>query len=578
MRGAHYLSSRSSFLTKLESREHAKAFAARAMRFGVCLGFFAAAYYWTAYLSRGEFFGRSRFGLIWVPNALLLSALALTSRRKWWLILGAASIAHVLALGPVTPVWRMAWQIPINAGLVIAMTEAFRKSIGFPLRFESRREVLVYIALAFLLPVPLALTAPGFVLSVTGRETYFTPGVEFVRLLLGTLTPTLLVAPAVILGARLPSTAFTGMTKRRVIEVATVIGAVIASGILVFNSGPEIARLPWLLALALPPLVWTAVRLGPTGASLSLFCLAALSVVGATRQLGPFVSKGDDVVLSVQLFWIALCPPVLLLAAAIREREELAKALDEQRSQLAHVTRIATVGELSAELAHELRQPLTAIIANAQAAGMMLLQRPIDVAEIRAILSDIECDARHTDTVITQLRSFLKRRDSQYAPLRVESLVRDALALSSNALALAGVEVEAHVAANLASVRGDTAELVHVLLNLITNGCDAMRCTSVARRRLRLAALQPDPGHVELTVSDTGIGLPNGEAERVFEPLFTTKPEGLGLGLAVARSIATASGGRLWGENNRDGGATFHLVLPVDGATLAGSCSASASG
>jgi C4-dicarboxylate-specific signal transduction histidine kinase len=190
------------------------------------------------------------------------------------------------------------------------------------------------------------------------------------------------------------------------------------------------------------------------------------------------------------------------------------------------------------------------------------------VAALRATLSDIEREDRHAASVITHLRLFLQDKDSQFEPVSVERVVRDALALSSNTLALAQVDVQSVLAVDVPHVRGDAVQLLQVVLNLIVNGCDAMRGTPVSSRRLHLEVTQPDAHHVEIRVADSGIGLPN-DVERVFEPFFTTKPEGLGLGLPIARSIATAHGGRLRGETNQRGGATFRLLLPADGAALA---------
>jgi signal transduction histidine kinase len=554
---------RSDFLSDFRFEERARAVLIRAVRSGVWLILFGIGYYWTARLSLGVLFQRSQIGLVWVPNALFLSALVLTSRRSWWMILAVVSVAHVLALAPSTPVWRLVWQIPVNAGFVIATTEVLRRFIGFPLRFESRREVLIYMGLAVVMPVSLALTGPGFVRSLAGLETVFSPPIAFARLVMANLTPLLLVTPAVLLCA-LGAKRWRAISKGAVVEAATIMGTVIVVGVIAVTAGPQLARFPWLLVLTFPPLIWAAVRLGPLGASMSLLCIAALSIAGASRQLGPFVlSASNDVVLSLQLYWIAIALPVMLLAAVIRERTLVASALEDQRNQLSHVTRIATAGELSVALAHELRQPLTAILANAQAARLMLARQPTDLPMLRATLSDIESENRHAANVITHLRLFLRNGESRFETLDVEKVVRDALALSRSALALADVELHVHFADRLPPVRGDAVKLLQVIVNLIVNGCDAMNGTPASSRHLRVELSRPDAQHVEVLVADSGVGLPNASAERVFEPFYTTKPEGLGLGLTIARTIATSHGGTLWGENNGRGGATFHLVLPV---------------
>ena len=340
---------------------------------------FGTAYFLTARLSHAAFFQSSLMGLLWPPNALVVAALVLTPRRAWWAVLGVAAVVHLMAMSPTTPVWRMLWQIPAYVVFAAVTTEALRRFVGFPLRFERRREVMVYTGLAVTMAMFIALIAPAFLMSLAGGETMFRPAIAFVRVALANITPLLILTPAILLGAQFNTDSLRKVSGRQAGEAAAVIVAVLVVSAVAFDAGPELARFPWLLVLTVPPLLWAAVRLGPTGASASLLYVAAISMWGATRQLGPFVVPADaDVVLSLQIYWIMISLPVMLLAAAIREREVVEAALDDQRNQLARVTRIATAGELSGALAHELRQPMTAILANAQA-GLLLLakSRPI---------------------------------------------------------------------------------------------------------------------------------------------------------------------------------------------------------
>jgi C4-dicarboxylate-specific signal transduction histidine kinase len=294
-------------------------------------------------------------------------------------------------------------------------------------------------------------------------------------------------------------------------------------------------------------------------------CLAALSMVEMARRVGPFVLMDNaDPVLSLQLFWIAICPPMMLLAGVIREREQAEETLHDQRNQLAHVTRVATAGEMSGALAHELRQPLMSILANTQAAILLLGRPSVDVDEVRRILEDIAQQDRQAANVIARVRAFLKEGESQFEPLALEGVVRDALALGRSSVELSGVEVHTHIPGGLPRIRGDQVQLLQVVLNLLVNGCDSMAATPAPGRQLRFDIARSGDQHVELQVADRGVGLPAGGEDRVFEPFFTTKSKGLGLGLAIGRSIATAHGGRLWGENNLHGGATFHLLLPTE--------------
>jgi two-component system sensor kinase FixL len=309
-------------------------------------------------------------------------------------------------------------------------------------------------------------------------------------------------------------------------------------------------------------LTWAAVRLGPVGATTSVFFVALLSTLGTARQLGPFVMANEaEQILSLQLFWIAIGPPIMLLAAVIREREQAEAALHEQRNQLAHVTRVATVGELSGALAHELRQPLMSILSNAEAAIRLLDQKPSDTREVREILEDITRADKQAANVISRLRVFLREGESQFEPLAVDTVIGDALALSKSTVTISGVDVQTHIPAGLPRVLGDPVQLLQVIVNLVVNSCEAMSQTPTSERYLRLYVAPLDRDHVEVLVADSGTGLPNGGEDRVFDPFFTTKEHGLGLGLAIGRSIVNSHGGRLWGENNLYQGATFHLVL-----------------
>ncbi|HEX7959709.1 MAG TPA: ATP-binding protein, partial [Terriglobales bacterium] len=306
---------------------------------------------------------------------------------------------------------------------------------------------------------------------------------------------------------------------------------------------------------------------GPLGASTSLLVVVGLSFWGTARQLGPFVaSSNNDEILSLQLFWIVLCIPVMLVAAVIRERELVEEALEEQRKQLAHVTRVATAGELSGALAHELSQPLAAILANAQAANHLLATHPENVCELREILADITTEDRQAVNIIDNLRSFMKEGQSQLERLAIENVVRDALALGRSTIEMSGVDVDIQIAAEIPRVRGDAIQLLQVLLNLIVNSCESMSSVPAPDRHLILRVARSDRAHVTIEIADHGVGLPQGSEDRIFEPFFTTKRKGMGLGLAICRSIATAHHGRLWATNNPNGGATFYLALPSEEA------------
>ena len=439
-----------------------------------------------------------------------------------------------VAMHGSTTTWRMAWQIPANAVFAMAITGALRRTIGFPLRFERSRDVLVYAALVLVFSVLLALTAPAFVLAFAGVEKLYGPLLALVRIALANIAPLLLVTPAVVLCARLDWRRASAVWRRRGVETAIVIGSVLVASVVALDGGPELARFPSLLLLTFPPLLWAAVRLGPTGAATSLVCVAALSLVGAARTLGPFVAPHSDVLLSVEIYWILICPPVMLLAATIREREAAESSLHEQRNQLAHLARIATAGELSAELAHELRQPMQSILSSAPAGLQVLAREPIDVAQIREIFADIVQQDGHASKVVARLRSLLKGSATTLEPVALASVVEDALALTRHAAVRASVDVQARVSPDLPRIRGDRVQLLQVLVNLalINSKWKPPGSATSSQRSARRADLRPRPA-----MKPTG------------EPFFTPRHNATaGSACHHRRSplAPTASGGRIF--------------------------------
>jgi PAS domain S-box-containing protein len=260
----------------------------------------------------------------------------------------------------------------------------------------------------------------------------------------------------------------------------------------------------------------------------------------------------------------------VLVDVTARKQAEL--EVQQQRQLLTHLTRVATLGELSGALAHELNQPLTSILSNAQAALQFLAREPADLAEVRDILQDIVDEDRRAGEVIRRLRSLLRKGETARQPLDVNEVTNDVLRLLHSELIASGVAVTLQLAPGLPTVEGDRVALQQVLLNLIVNACDAMRLDELPERRMAVTTALDGDGAVLVAIADRGAGLPLDGAERVFEPFFTTKEHGLGLGLVICRSIVAAHGGHLSATNNADRGATFWFTLPArNGANRRGS-------
>jgi C4-dicarboxylate-specific signal transduction histidine kinase len=245
------------------------------------------------------------------------------------------------------------------------------------------------------------------------------------------------------------------------------------------------------------------------------------------------------------------------------QRKRAEAAALKQQQQITHLTRVAMLGELSGALAHELQQPLTAILCNAQAAQILASRPQVNVEQLREILSDIVNDDKHAGEIIQHLRSLLMRGEMQFQVVQIGELLRDVLTLAQSTLTERNIRLETHIN-GIPAVCGDRVELQQVLLNLVLNACQSMSNNAIGDRRIEVtAALEADQSAVRISVVDSGGGIDGAQLERVFDPFFTTKERGLGLGLAVCQSIIAAHKGRLWATNNSDRGATFHFTLPV---------------
>ena len=230
------------------------------------------------------------------------------------------------------------------------------------------------------------------------------------------------------------------------------------------------------------------------------------------------------------------------------------------RQEVAHVGRVAMMGQLSSSLAHEINQPLGAILRNAEAAELFLQNPSPDLGEIRAILADIRKDDKRAGAVIDRMRRMLKRQTLETRTFEVGELIHEVAQLTRVDAQARRIKLEVEVPDGLA-IRGDRVHLQQVLLNLILNGMDALNGSSAQDRRVALRARRSGEQTIEIAVSDRGPGIPVEELGHIFEPFFTTKPTGLGMGLPISRTIVEEHGGKLWVTNNADRGVTFHFTV-----------------
>ena len=237
----------------------------------------------------------------------------------------------------------------------------------------------------------------------------------------------------------------------------------------------------------------------------------------------------------------------------------------ELRSNLAHAGRVTLLGQLASALAHELSQPLGAILRNAEAAEIMLEASAPDLEELRAIVKDILSDDARASHVIERLRSLLKRRSVDTQPLDLQGVIAEVLALVHADAAARHMKIAFPATPDLPRVLGDRVHLQQVLLNLLVNAMDALDAVTPSQRTIQVSARRVDPYTVEVRVADNGPGIPGESLERLFEPFFTTKPSGMGMGLPVSKTIIEAHRGKLWAENGSECGACFCFTVPVAG-------------
>ena len=527
----------------------------------VCAGYYAG-----GLIGLSVRFPPSGISIIWPPNAILLGALLLSPPRTWGWYLVAAFPTHlhlVANFQPGTPLPVMLTQFSGNVTQAVVAALVVRRSVAARPRFDSLQTVTVFIILAGVV-VPAAVSAlVVYLFDLMGWVSDF--WLAWHRRLLTNVMPTLTITPLIVLSVAGGMSRIRGAPLWRHAEFGLVAVALLVVGVPVFGwwqPGPAI--LPALLYAPLPLLLWAAVRFGVGGACLSLLVVVSLSLSNAFAGRGPFaVLSPAENVFSLQVFLIAIAIPLLLLAALVEQQRRTAESLREVQMDLAHAVRVMSMGQLVATIAHEISQPLTAISANARASLRRIAAGSLDTEELRSVLQDVADDGSRASAVIEQIRRLMKKSPIQTAPLGLNAVIQEVIALVLGELRRHRVSLRTELADDLPQVRGDRVQLQQVVLNLVMNSIEALNAVDDRSREMIVQSSRGENGSIVVAVCDSGPGFGPGDPTVIFNAFYTTKPSGMGMGLSVSRSIVEAHGGHLWATSRDGGGARLEFSLPT---------------
>jgi C4-dicarboxylate-specific signal transduction histidine kinase len=302
--------------------------------------------------------------------------------------------------------------------------------------------------------------------------------------------------------------------------------------------------------------------LGPGLLSVGLSALA-YNHFFLRRTVPPTVEPAVVLRFSVFLTATLLITWLMEIKRRVEEsRTRAQEALRVAQSDLAHVNRVTTIGELTASLAHEVNQPITAAVTDARTCVRWLTRDPPDLEEAREAASRMVKDATRAAEIVSRIRLIFKKSTPQHELVDVNQVIREMIVLLRNEASRYSVSVRTELTTDLPQVSGDRVQLQQVLMNLMINSIDAMKDVN-GTRELFIRSRRSEDGQVMVAVSDTGVGLPPQQADQIFNAFFTTKSHGTGMGLRISRTIVESHGGRLWAADNTPRGASFYLTLPT---------------
>ena len=529
------------------------------------------AYYVATEIAWALCFPNSKVSLLFPPHAVLIVILLLVPTRHWWVYTLATIVAHFVATQQAH--WPVLYALHCEAFdavqnvLAAAGIHLFIKS---PLNKITLRDAIVFVVIAVIIvPFGTAFWGAAFTISNGFGTRYW---VEWRNLGISNGVTAVVLVPALLLVAERLSRRGSRTKTARLIEGSLLALGIIIVGAYVFAivpAGPDTS--PALLYAPIPLLIWAALRFGLSGISAAMLLVTFEAIWGAMHGHGPFLQQSPaENALALQMFLIVTGTPLMFLSVLLEDDKRSQQALHEveedarrQREQINLLGRVSLLGEMTASLAHELNQPLSAIVSNASAGRRFIDQGKEDPENLRDILVDVESDARRANDIIRNVRNTIKKGDPTRRRIDLNELVTNVARVVRPDAVGYSCEVETSLARDLPPIEGDPVQIQQVLVNLVSNAFDAMRQTPVSQRKVEISTADSGDGEVRLSVRDHGTGIGPEVRERLFDQFFTTKEHGLGMGLAIVRSIVESHGGKIDAENVADGGARFHFTLPV---------------
>jgi len=511
---------------------------------------YGLAHFAAANISQYLSFRPDGFVPFWLPSGLYVGTLLRVETKRWPGFMMAACAANLT--------FDLTQGQPLLTALIFTAGN-FAEAVvcaGMMRRFVSRRPTLTtlqeVVNLALLATLSCALSATlgaaalGHKVLVTSWSNWWS----------GDVLAILLVSP-LILRAGKRRRSFYSSKSISTTERAAFGICLIATTWIVFFMEPD-ALFPRNSLLVLFVL-WSGLRFGARVTSLIVLGISLVAVYGTSHSMGS--NLGPVAISITQTFLATLAMSGLITTAILTERRRAEEALRTTLVDLARISRVATMGEMVASIAHEINQPLTTVVTNADACRRMLLQRVPDLAELEEAISDIGEAGKRAGAVVSGIRTLLRKESPENTELLIGEVIGEALDFVRAEINRKRISVEQEVGTRL-RVNGNRVQLQQVMLNLILNSIEAITPIKKGPRVLRITVESNSAGGVLVAVRDSGVGLDREDIAHIFDPFYTTKPDGLGMGLKISRSIIEAHGGRLWATPNGDGpGTTLRFTL-----------------